>query len=224
MENIIPSLYRRLFFTSSSGLLSLADLYADFSNGSPPLPLIPYMDVKVHQPGTKDAWADQTQISEYEAQILMAERSICTSKACKNGKAKYQAASACGSPFRIYRRKRSSNFKKCILRFLQAEICPFPISQTCCVLLFLDASMFCVIADTSQAGTLNGKFSIDGWEFTLTPGTGSKLNDYANILILKGSKGKLYDPGSDTAGLCRNIGLWTGKDSFSVPKQGQTAN
>lgn len=214
------------FFTGSSGLLSLADLYADFSNGSPPLPLIPYMDVKIHQPGTKDAWADQTQISEYEKQILMAERGICTSNACKNGKAKYQAASAlrAAAPSGFIGEIAQQQFQKMYLAFSPGGNLSFSDITDVLRAAFLDASMFCVIADTSQAGTLNGKFSIDGWEFTLTPGTGSKLNDYANILILKGSKGKLYDPGSDTAGLCRNIGLWTGKDSFSVPKQGQTAN
>ncbi len=218
------------FFTGNNCLLSLAETCIDCSDGSPAVPLMPYKDVKIHVPGTKDVWADETQASEYEKQILMTERRICIANACANGHIKCSTAGMnpdavrIAAPSGFIAEIAGTQFTKITIAFSPGGNLFFSDITDMLRTAFLDPAMFCVFADISQAGALHNNFSIDGWQFTLTPGAAGSLNDYANILIIKGAKGKMYDPEDETAGLCGNTGLWTCRDSFSIPAHGETAN
>lgn len=220
------------FFTGNGSLLSLADICMDFSNGSPAVPLMPYADIRIHAEGSKDPWANGLQISEYETQILMAERSICMQHAYNSGHIQSHMARA-GANADTVRAATPSGFvgelAGQMLTAVTAAFSPggnlrFSHISDALRSAFLDASMFCVMIDASGAGTFQNRFSIGSWQFTISPGDGSTRNDYANVLLIKYAKGKLYDPDNETAGLCANTSLWTCRDNFAAPKEGTAAN
>ncbi len=70
--------------------------------------------------------------------------------------------------------------------------------------------------------TFNNIMSIDSWKLQANVGQGSEYNNYKNIMIIKGRKGKLYDPDpnpeiSAKESLVANPKKWTQRDQFGSP-------
>lgn len=97
---------------------------------------------------------------------------------------------------------------------------------------FQTSDLFLVIANKEYIGTaMNGGSSapvddapafyndmfIGDWGMQANTGTQNKYNDYNNIIIVKGRKGKLYDPNDVTNSLVANWQKWTDKEVFAAP-------
>lgn len=61
-----------------------------------------------------------------------------------------------------------------------------------------------------DAPTFNNVMNVDDWVMAAAVGTGNAYNDYRNVLIVKGSRGKLVD-------LVRSPDKWTQKRDFAAP-------
>lgn len=92
---------------------------------------------------------------------------------------------------------------------------------------FKTSGMFLVAADSTNIGTFNNSASLPGgWSFKFDIGGDCHYNDYANIMIVKSGKGKIYDPGNVSNSLVANPSFWIMRDEFSSPnhKQEQQTN
>jgi hypothetical protein len=79
-----------------------------------------------------------------------------------------------------------------------------------------------VIKDTES--TFNNKLNIENWVLTVQVGKNCHYGDYANVIIVKGVKGKLFDPtydpktsSSPNPSLVANPAKWTQKEDFAAP-------
>ncbi len=95
---------------------------------------------------------------------------------------------------------------------------------------FQTSDLFLVAANSEYLGALNkihpldasfrNIMSIDNWELQANIGQGSEYNNYKNIMIIKGRKGKLYDPDSKSGtknSLVANPNKWTQRHRFGSP-------
>ncbi|OEJ99125.1 hypothetical protein A8C32_08090 [Flavivirga aquatica] len=91
---------------------------------------------------------------------------------------------------------------------------------------FQTSDLFLVIANNEKLGSTDptasgakflNKMFIGDWTMEANTGTQSKYNDYNNIIIVKGKKGKLYDPDNSDNSLISNWQKWTAKDTFAAP-------
>ncbi|MEZ5016158.1 MAG: hypothetical protein R2800_03845 [Flavipsychrobacter sp.] len=99
---------------------------------------------------------------------------------------------------------------------------------------FSTSDLFLVIANDKNIGTavssLSGSETLDeaaaafynnmfigDWGMQANTGTQNKYNNYNNVIIVKGRKGKLYDPSSADNSLIANWQKWTDKDTFAAP-------
>jgi hypothetical protein len=71
-------------------------------------------------------------------------------------------------------------------------------------------------ADNDIAQFFNNMF-IGDWTMQANTGTQNRYNDYNNIIIVKGTKGKLYDPNDSGNSLIANWQKWTARDTFASP-------
>jgi hypothetical protein len=58
---------------------------------------------------------------------------------------------------------------------------------------------------------------IGGWELAANVGTANRYADYRNVLIIKGRRGRLYDPMDVDHSLLANPERWTAPASFAAP-------
>ncbi|HVH81318.1 MAG TPA: hypothetical protein VM782_18100, partial [Stellaceae bacterium] len=65
--------------------------------------------------------------------------------------------------------------------------------------------------------------TIGDWEMTAAVGQGSAFGDYANVMIIKGMPGKLFDPLNPGASLVANATKWTLADTFAAPTTSRSA-
>lgn len=102
---------------------------------------------------------------------------------------------------------------------------PAPLQQA-----FQTAQLFLVVANAANLGTFAGgsgtcgsaaqffnEMEIGGWKLAANVGKDNLYDDYRNVLIVKGRKGKLFDPGDPGASLVANPDKWTQKETFAVP-------
>ena len=94
---------------------------------------------------------------------------------------------------------------------------------------FQAGQLFLVVANDADLGTLGGtgadgqpafanSLTIDGWGMEASVGQGCAFGDYANVLIVKGMPGPLYDPsGPPEQNLVANPGKWTSAERFAAP-------
>lgn len=99
---------------------------------------------------------------------------------------------------------------------------------------FSTSDLFLVIANNSNIGEAVSSVSesdtlddvaaqfynnmfIGDWGMQANTGTQNKYNNYNNIIIVKGRKGKLYDPNDIDNSLVSNWQKWTDKDTFAAP-------
>jgi len=87
------------------------------------------------------------------------------------------------------------------------------------------SDVFLVAANNKNVGTFQNTMSLSGWKMQVNIGTGQKYDDYRNVMIIKGCKGKLYDPEHPSDGLAANPESlvanpkkWTQAQAFASPK------
>jgi hypothetical protein len=100
---------------------------------------------------------------------------------------------------------------------------------------FQTGQVFCVAANAAPLGTARpgdgsqptdqplflNTVRIGGWTLAANVGTSNRYDDYRNIMIVKGRKGRLYDPGNPSSSLVSNPERWTQKEQFAVPSGDQ---
>jgi hypothetical protein len=96
---------------------------------------------------------------------------------------------------------------------------------------FQTSDLFLVIGNGEKLGTpvnsahpkgdatsnFYNEMFIGDWTMRSSTGTQNKYNDYNNIIIVKGRKGKLYDPEDPSNSLVANFQKWSAKDEFAAP-------
>lgn len=96
---------------------------------------------------------------------------------------------------------------------------------------FQTGQLFLVIANNTHVGTFasggagacgaSAQFfntmEIGGWKLAANVGTNNRYDDYRNVFIVKGRKGKLFDPANIEESLVSNPDKWTQKDRFAAP-------
>ena len=82
---------------------------------------------------------------------------------------------------------------------------------------FQTGQVFLVAANADELGTFLNTVQIAGWSLTADVGTRNRYNDYRNIMIIKGRKGKLYDVLRPADGLVSNPERWTQREQFGPP-------
>lgn len=94
---------------------------------------------------------------------------------------------------------------------------------------FQTNDLFLVVANAQNLGTLAGKgapsgsafynqMNIEDWVLEAKVGQTSQYADYTNVIIVKGRKGKLYDPaGPSQDNLVANPDKWTQRNEFASP-------
>mgnify|MGYP001025622665 CR=1 FL=1 len=72
-------------------------------------------------------------------------------------------------------------------------------------------------SDSSEKGcsAFHNSINIGDWLFSFEPGQGNEYNDYKTVMIVKGCKGRLYDP--DLGGLASAPQAWTRWQDFAPP-------
>lgn len=93
--------------------------------------------------------------------------------------------------------------------------------------LFLVVANTAYLDDTANGGTasFNNIMSISGWEMQPNVGQNPACGDYKNIMIVKGRKGKLFDPNlSLGSNLIDNPSKWAQPNDFSAPTVLNPAN
>ncbi|KZK97783.1 hypothetical protein PsAD5_02018 [Pseudovibrio sp. Ad5] len=87
---------------------------------------------------------------------------------------------------------------------------------------FQTNQLFLVAANPSELGEAGSTFlntlNIEDWQIEADVGNSPDFGDYANILIIKGIRGPLFDPkGSEKDNLISNPQKWTQKETFAAP-------
>ncbi|MES1226948.1 MAG: hypothetical protein ABUT20_66355, partial [Bacteroidota bacterium] len=83
------------------------------------------------------------------------------------------------------------------------------------------SDLFLVTANAQHINTSPASFSnimsIGGWGLQANIGENTAYNDYKNIMIIKGKRGKLFDPNNASNGLVNNPSKWTQAADFAAP-------
>lgn len=87
---------------------------------------------------------------------------------------------------------------------------------------FQTNQLFLVAANNTELGEAGTNFlntlNIEDWQIEADVGNSPDFGDYANILIIKGIRGPLYDPkGEEKDNLISNPQKWTQKETFAAP-------
>ena len=80
--------------------------------------------------------------------------------------------------------------------------------------------LFLVVANALNFGagaTFQNELTIDDWGMTANVGQGSSFGNYADVMILKGAPGKLFDPQKPGDSLVANPTKWTLANTFAAP-------
>jgi hypothetical protein len=85
------------------------------------------------------------------------------------------------------------------------------------VAAFITPGLFLVAANKEHLGNLKSALSIGGFHFSFPVGTRNSYNNYRDILILKSSPGKLFDPEFPQKSIAANPALWSSRDIFASP-------
>lgn len=79
-----------------------------------------------------------------------------------------------------------------------------------------------VVANNKDLGTFLNEMSIGSWLMKIDTGVDQAYNDYKNVIIIKGRKGKLYDAGAEANSLVANPLNWTQRRDFAIPNDDET--
>lgn len=84
-------------------------------------------------------------------------------------------------------------------------------------------SQLCLVVANGRSlvDPVNGRFAnrlnIENWQIAADPGASPGYGDYANVMIVKGIKGALYDPADIENSLVANPSKWTQRAVFAAP-------
>ncbi len=223
------------FFTGTDDILKLADLYIDFTDmhGLPLLPIMPYNGLRVNMNGDikNSMWVSADEVVGFDNVILAKERSKCAgfelSRLIRENKDKIAESGnsvTAATPSGFIGDIADNILTGVKLAFSDRGNLGFSDISDDIRNAFLDSSLFCVIVNPGKIGKFDNQFSIEDWNFKLSIGSGSKYNEYANVLLIKSVSGRIYNPDNVSESLCANIGAWTGRDSFSKPAEGDIPN
>ena len=227
--------FKSPFFTGTDSVLKLADLYIDFTDmDCPPLlPIMPYNGLRVNMYGNmKDSmWVSADDAASFDNVVLAKERSRFAgfelNKLIRENKDKITdnvKTVTAATPSGFIGDVTDNVLAGVKLAFSDRGNLEFSNISDEIRNAFLDSSLFCVIANSDKIGKFDNQFSIEDWNFKLSIGSGSKYNEYANVLLIKSVNGRIYNPDNVSESLCANIGAWTGRDSFSKPLEGDIPN
>jgi hypothetical protein len=87
---------------------------------------------------------------------------------------------------------------------------------------FQTNQLFLVVANDKNlvrdGGSFENRLNIGGWTLGANIGQSPQYGDYANVMIVKGKRGKLYDPDlPKDENLVANPSKWTSADMFAAP-------
>ena len=87
---------------------------------------------------------------------------------------------------------------------------------------FQTNQLFLVIANDKhlvrEGGSFENRLNIGGWTLGVNIGQSPQFGDYANVMIVKGKRGRLYDPDLPKGeNLVANPSKWTSADLFASP-------
>ncbi|MHA7777314.1 hypothetical protein [Roseibium sp. M-1] len=87
---------------------------------------------------------------------------------------------------------------------------------------FQTNQLFLVVANDKHllrtGGSFENRLNIGGWTLGANIGQSPQFGDYANVMIVKGKRGKLYDPTlPKDENLVANPSKWTSADVFAAP-------
>ncbi|RBL89314.1 hypothetical protein [Chitinophaga flava] len=85
------------------------------------------------------------------------------------------------------------------------------------VTAFQSSEVMLVIANNSYTGNFQNDMSINDWGMKINTGLNQRYNDYRNVIIIKGRKGKLYDAKKPENSLVANPLKWTQARDFAIP-------
>ncbi|MGD1066012.1 MAG: hypothetical protein ABR975_04285, partial [Vulcanimicrobiaceae bacterium] len=87
---------------------------------------------------------------------------------------------------------------------------------------FQTGQLMLVIANAQHTGNFENELTIGEWGMSADVGAGQSYGDYANIVIVKGLPGALYDPSASdpTTNLVGNPSKWTMAGDFAAPSVG----
>lgn len=71
--------------------------------------------------------------------------------------------------------------------------------------------------DGDEDATFKNRINIGDWWFEAAVGQNNQYDDYADVMIVKGRRGPLWDPANPTQSLVASPEMWTQKDSFAAP-------
>ncbi|MCU9952105.1 MULTISPECIES: hypothetical protein [Burkholderia] len=71
--------------------------------------------------------------------------------------------------------------------------------------------------DGGKHAAFKNRINIDKWWFEAAVGQNNQYDDYADVMIVKGRRGPLWDPANPEQSLVASPEMWTQKDSFAAP-------
>lgn len=201
-------------FGGSGEILFPADVKLPLSVRSPFVPILPYASYQAENA------EDSRLVAEFEKQILAKTRGELLRNALKPISTAWQngsALSAATPSGYVAELSADREFHKISVAYSNGGNIEFVSPSDKVSAAFRAEGLFAVIANPVGVSGLQGRFAIEEWSFDLQPGKGSKYNEYANILILKSAKGKLYDPQQPEKSLCAATEMWTERETLSPP-------
>lgn len=82
---------------------------------------------------------------------------------------------------------------------------------------FQTSDVMLVVTNPDYLGTFKNSLNIENWVLAAQVGENCRYGDYANVIIIKGVKGKLFDPGDTPKSLVANPVKWTQAGDFAAP-------
>ena len=80
------------------------------------------------------------------------------------------------------------------------------------------SDVFLVAANSENIGQFDNEMSIGSWKMQPQIGKGQTYDNYRNVMIFKGRRGKLYDPNDVENSLVANPKKWSQASQFAVPE------
>lgn len=68
-----------------------------------------------------------------------------------------------------------------------------------------------------SGASFSNAMELSGWRLAANVGVQNRYADYRNVIVVKGRKGKLWDPAAPKDSLVSNPEKWTQKDTFAAP-------
>jgi len=86
--------------------------------------------------------------------------------------------------------------------------------------LLLVAANADYLSDAASGATFANQMGIGGWRLQANVGQNQAYGDYRNLLLIKGRRGALYEPGNAAGSLVANPSSWTQPETFAAPTTG----